>query len=348
MPLRCQTARAPEPARWVPFRPFVPVNFKLSSLLPAKASTWTSFDAGESGELLAVGVQTRAGEKPRVLHASHTASGGWASTGVTALRAALPGAPGRTVAVLDRGDYQIMVLQRPPVPAAEMARSLRWSVASQVDFPVDDAVIVTMVVPAGAGAGDGAASVSPATAEHKLYVVAAQPKPLQAVTQAFKASGQRLDAIDVRETAQRNIAALLEQADECLCLLRVTQQGLQLTFTHRGELCFDRFIAQPLATLQAADAPERARITERLGQQALLSMAHIREHHPQMAVKRVLLCPLPPGLDLESALRDQIGLPLDLFDLADVMDLSAVPQLATAEAQARFFTALGAALRGPA
>ncbi len=323
-----------------------PVNFKLPSFLSAKVSTWTAFDAAESGELLTAGVQTRAGEKPRVVHASHTTSEGWASNGINALRASLPSAAGRTVAVLDQGAYQIMLLHRPPVPPAELARSLRWSVASQVDFPVDDAVIVTLAVPTGTGVG--AASASPTTPEHKLYVVAAQPKPMQAVTQAFKASGQRLDAIDVRETAQRNIAALLEQADECLCLLRVTQQGLQLTFTHHGELCFDRFIAQPMTTLQAADGPERARIIERLGQQALLSIAHIREHLPQMAVKRVLLCPLPPGLDLEAALRDQIGLPLEAFDLADVMDLSAVPQLATAEAQARFFTALGAALRGPA
>lgn len=81
--------------------------------------------------------------------------------------------------------------------------------------------------------------------------------------------------------------------------------------------------------------------------QALLSIAHIRENHPQLAVKRVLLCPPPSALDLQPQLREHIGLPLETFDLADVLDLSAVPQLASAEAQAKFFTALGAALRGP-
>lgn len=329
------------------FRPTAPVNLNLPSLFAAKTSTWTSFDAGESGELLTVGVQTKAKSKPRVLHAAHVACAGWEPNGINMLRAAIPKAAGRTVAVLDRGDYQIMLMQRPPVPSAELARSVRWSVASQVDFSVDDAVIVTMTIPTDAGPGIGAPQPSPPR-DHKLYVVAAQPKPLQAVTHAFRDSGHRLNAIDVRETAQRNIAALLEQPDECLCMLRVTQQGLQLTFTHRGELYLDRFIAQPLATLQAADALERSRIIERLGQQALLSIAHIKEHHPQMAVKRVMLCPLPPALELEDALREQIGLPLETFDLADVMDLTAVPQLATAGAQARFFTALGAALRGPA
>jgi MSHA biogenesis protein MshI len=325
------------------------VIFKLPSFFSAKPVLWTAVDAGLAGELLAVSVEAKAGQRPRVLHAQRAPSTGWEPAALATLLGGSASRPGRTVAVLARGDYQIMLMQRPPVPAADLERSVRWQVASQVDFAVDDAVIAHLQVPVPPGAAREVSGSGPATPEAQgLYVVAAQAALVETVSQAFKAARHRVDAVDVRETAQRNLAALAEQADECLCLLRVTQQGVQLTFTHLGELYLDRFIAQPLAAWQAAEPFEKARTLERVAQQALRSVAHMKEHHPHLAVRRVLLCPLPPGLELEAPLREQMGLPLETLDLADVLDLSAVPQLLPAEAQAAFFTALGAALRAPA
>jgi len=277
------------------------------------------------------------------LYAGQAPCAGWDPAPLGALLEARVDTTGRTVAVLSRGDYQIMLMQRPPVPAAELARSVRWAVASQVDFAVDDAVIVNMAVPTPSGLASAPAAE---TAASDLYVVAAQARSILAAAQAFKAARHTLDAVDVRETAQRNMAALLEQGDECLCLLRVTQLGAQLTFTHRGELYLDRFIAQPRAALQAAEAFEKSRIVERMAQQAQLSIAHIKERHPQMAVNRVVLCPLPSSLDMQAPLQQHLSLPVEALDLADVLDLTAAPQLASAETQARYFTALGAALRG--
>lgn len=313
---------------------------------------WVAVDAGISGELLMAQVQAArsTGTKPLVLKAGTVPSTGWEAQPLSALLNNRSMGSKATVAVLPRGQYQLVQLPRPPVPAAEMQRSVKWAMASQVDFDLEDAVLVTMDLPQPRL---GESTVSPVTAKAEtesndatLYAVTAQKQVVDQVAHAFKDAGQRLDAVDVRETAQRNIAALLEAPDECLCLLRVTTVGIQLTFTHRGELYLDRFIAQPMSVLQGADDFERQRFIERMVQQTQVSVNHIQSHHGDLKVKRVVLCPLPAALRLEEPLREQLGLPLETLDLSTVFDLSAVPSLAAASEQARYFVALGASLRG--
>jgi MSHA biogenesis protein MshI len=313
------------------------------------APFWTAVDAGLSGELLMVSVQGSGprGRPPRIHQATRVDSAGWTAAALRELVGKRK-RRGKTVAVLPRGDYQLMLLPQPPVPKAELDRSVRWAVASQVDFPVEEAVIATLELPEQAAPSllSTPALGAPAQEDRSIYVVCAQNSVVQAVAACFKEAGHGLDAVDVRETAQRNVAALLEDGDECLCLLRVTTIGVQLTFTRHGELYLDRFIAQPLDALQAATDFERERIVERIAQQTLLSVGHIRSRHPHMDVRRVVLCPLPVPLDLEEPLRQQLALPVQTLDLAQVLDLSDVPALQSAAEQARYFAALGAALRG--
>lgn len=308
-------------------------------------------DAGVPDELLMVQVQTshNPGEKLPVLKASHIEHQGWDAGRVTSLLDKRNKRSGHTVAVLPRRDYQLMLISRPPVAAAELERSVRWAIASQVDFPVDDAVLVTMELP-DVQAPDSPFGNAPVNKvdddTRSIYTVVTQSQVVQEIAQVFKNAGQRLDAVDVRETAQRNISAQLEQGGECLCLLRITREGIQLTFTYQGELYLDRFIGQPMSVLQGTDDFERQRLIERICQQTQLSINHIQTNHAGMSVKRVVLCPLLVPLDLLEPLREQIGLPVESLDLASIFDFSAVPDLQSASEQARYFVALGATLRG--
>lgn len=330
------------------------VKLNLSSFFFKTAQApWTAVDAGvpEAWVVASVLGSLNPGSKPRVIQVGQSDhhGQGWDPAAVAALLDARKNRSGSLVAVLARGDYQLMLLPRPPVPVAELERSVRWAIAPQVDFPVDNAVLVTMELPAVRTAESSpTAAMSPAAdeAQKSMYVVAAQQEAVQAASEAFKTAGHALDVVDIRETAQRNIAALLETPDECLCLLRMFAAGFQLTFTHRGELYLDRFIAQPIDALQAGDEFERERLIERIVQQTLLSVSHIQTHHPGLSVQRVVLCPLPIALNLNSSLQQQLGLPVETLDLSDVFDLTDVPQLQDAGQQARYFVALGAALRG--
>jgi MSHA biogenesis protein MshI len=305
-------------------------------------------DAGMPGEWMLASVQTPRGieDKPRVLQVGQSSGEKWESVKLASLLDTRGHRSGKTVAVLPRGDYQLMLIPRPPVPAAELERSVRWAMSSQVDFSVEDAVLVTMELPPVQTSNGSAPTAPPEDDTRSLYVVVAQAQVIETVTQAFKEAGQRLDAIDVRETAQRNMAALVEKPDECLCLLRITPLGIQLTFTHRGELYLDRYIAQAIDVLKGSDDFERQRLIERVVQQTLVSVNHIQTNHAGMSVKRVVLCPLPVPLEIESTLKEQLNLPVEKLDLSTVLDLSAVPLLQDEQQQARYFSAIGAALRG--
>jgi len=59
-----------------------------------------------------------------------------------------------------------------------------------------------------------------------------------------------------------------------------------------------------------------------------------------------VMAPLPAPIALREYLAQNIAEPVEMLDLASVFDFSLTPELAPEEAQARYFVALGAALRG--
>ena len=293
---------------------------------------WTAVDAGVPGELLRVTVDGKA-TTPRVLQAQQCLSDRWSA--LPELLKDGAGRDGATVAVLPRGDYQIVQLPKPPVPAAELERSVRWAVASLVDMPPEAAVIQTLAVP-----------TAPDAQESLLYAVACPQTATRALDAQFKACRWRLDAIDIRETAQRNLTALAARDETCVCSLRVTPLGVQLVFCLGDDMLLDRFVAQPLTALQADDAFDRQRALERIAQQFAMSVNLMKERYPAVAVSRVLLCPSPVAAATLQPLEALLNVPLTPLDMAALLDLSAVPALQATAEQARFFVALGAALRG--
>src|SRR5262245_3551616 len=98
----------------------------------------------------------------------------------------------------------------------------------------------------------------------QLYAVAARKDVIQQRVGAFRQAKIALNAVDIRETAQRNISALLEKPGETLGLLAVDAQGMQITFTFNGELYLNRFIETPLNTMLASDGETRAKMFERI------------------------------------------------------------------------------------
>ena len=65
-------------------------------------------------------------------------------------------------------------------------------------------------------------------------------------------------------------------------------------------------------------------------------------------MSRIVLAPLPAPIALREAIASSTGERVDELDLANVFDVSLVPELREAEVQAKYFVALGAALRGKA
>jgi MSHA biogenesis protein MshI len=238
---------------------------------------------------------------------------------------------------LARGDYRMIVVPEPAVKQAEMADSVRWSLGTVLDYPVEEATLDWMSIPT--------LNHAPQRQQH-LYAVVARSAVIRQRVEMFRQAKITLSAVDVRETAQRNIAALVEKPGEAIGMVSVNEQGVQITFTFEGELYLDRFIEVSLATAIAGDDDSRTRIYERITLQVQRSLDFVHRTLSFMQVGRIVMAPLPAPIALREHLAQNIAEPIEMLDLASVFDFSLTPQLAPEEAQARYFVALGAALRG--
>jgi MSHA biogenesis protein MshI len=95
-----------------------------------------------------------------------------------------------------------------------------------------------------------------------------------------------------------------------------------------------------------SDDETRTRMFERITLQVQRSLDFVHRTLSFFNVGRILIAPLPAPIALREHLSQNIAEPVEVLDLASVFDFSLTPDLSQEESQARYFVALGAALRG--
>ncbi len=245
----------------------------------------------------------------------------------------LQAAKQRWALLLPRDAYRLAVMPEPDVPAPELAQSVRWQLASTLEFPVEDAAVDFLKIPTR----EWQPERSP-----ELYVVAAPGEAMRAQAGLFRAARLDLQAIDIRETAQRNIAALLERDDELLVLVAFGAEDVRISFNWRRELYMDRLIAE--RSVHDETPERRAAACERIRLQLQRSLDAVRANHPFMQAARIVVADAPEGFIelLGSTLFD----PVEALDPTVLFDLECTPQLREPRAFMQYFHALGVALRG--
>jgi MSHA biogenesis protein MshI len=237
--------------------------------------------------------------------------------------------------MLRPGEYDLLLVEAPNVPRAEMKSALRWKVKDMVDYPLDEATIDFLDIPVEDGAAAGRA--------HQLYAVLARNEVIQARVQKFHDAGIPLAVIDIPETAQRNIAALYEEQDRGVALAYFgTGWGL-LTISRRGELYFSRRLELGVDALAADGGDAEDGPLERVALELQRTLDHFERQFRHVAVGRLLIAPTGRATRLAEVLRARFQMPVDPLDLAEVLDFDGrAPDSAT---QWRLFHHFGAALR---
>jgi MSHA biogenesis protein MshI len=306
-----------------------------SKFFSGRAEEWTGVDLGADGRYYAARVRPGKGKGlPAVAKCARSSS---VAVGEQAL-AELADVGGTAWTLpLARGDYQMMIVPEPPVSDREMEASLRWSLASMVDFPMDDAVLSWMRIPA---------IHQEAAREKQLYVIVTRRNTVDEQAALFRGADLPLKAVDIRETALRNVAALLERNGEAVGLVTVGQSGVTATFTYRGELYLDRFMAQALPDIVEGDSARQQRFFARIVQQLMQSIELLTREYPFITVGRIVVAPQPKLPELAENLHGKLGVPVEELNLARVLDLSTAPELQDLQAQSDYLGAIGSALRG--
>ena len=244
----------------------------------------------------------------------------------------------RCVALLQRHQYQCLTMDAPAdVPRADWAAAVRWQLKDTVDFAVDTAAVDVLAVPEGTSYRAQAQLIAVAAAE-------AQVRPL--VEQAADA-GAPWQAIDIAETALRNLSALVEPEGRAQALLHCQAKHATLVVTYGGELLSTRQLELALVLPEAADDATRAQAYDQAGLELQRTLDGIERAFGQVTLARLLITPMPGVQALCDHLSPLLYVPVAPLLLDEVLDFSAVPELTADPALLnRQLCAIGAALRG--
>ena len=298
-----------------------------------------SHDAG----WFAVGIDTHgihlaqvslAGAMPQVLRCEYHEG----DVSATALDKAFRNANGGkhdVTTLLAPGEYQMLMVDAPNVPASELKTAIRWKIKDGLSFHIDDDTVDVLQIPASKYGSDRAQS---------MYAIAASNETIQKRIALFEQAKVKLDVIDIPEMAQRNIAALFEQEGRALVLLAFDDNGGLMTFTAGGELFLSRRLEISAGQLQDANENLRQQYRGRVELELQRSLDYFDRQYNHLSVSRVLVC-IPEDGGLVSALTAAVDVKVERLDLSQVMDISSVPALSDSEFVAHALPALGAALR---
>lgn len=233
----------------------------------------------------------------------------------------------RSVLLLQRHQYQLLPMDAPDVPRADWAEATRWRLKDLVDTPVEQASVDVLALPDDAAARRGA----------QLLAAVAPHEALRPLAAAADTAGTPWAAIDLPETALRNVSALLQPEGRAQALLHLSGEHGTLVVTHGGELVMARHIDAP------AGDPEAA--YDRIGLELQRTLDGFERQYSHLGLARLLVAPAPGHEALCRHVAELLYVPVQPLDLAEVLDCRAAPELAEPALLNDMLCAIGAALR---
>ena len=242
----------------------------------------------------------------------------------------------RCTTLLKSGDYQMVQVDAPNVPAREAKSAVRWRIRDLIDYPVESASIDSIFIPQPEGAAGRA---------QQMIAVAAKNDVIAATVKPFNDADIPLEVIDVPELAQRNLAQLLEPEGRGLALLALDEHSALLTITSGGELYLHRRIDVSMGSLTEAAPEARGALYEKLVLELQRSFDHFGRQFRHVAVAKVVVTPVPGADDMREHLAANLDVPVSLLYLSEIMDFPRIPELHEPLRQAQCLQLIGAAMR---
>lgn len=243
-------------------------------------------------------------------------------------------AKARISTLLAPTEYQLLTVDAPQVPEAEMRTAVRWSLRELIDYPVESATVDAVPIPAPRGGR-----------VRSVFAVAARNEPVARCMRLFDDAKLPLASIDIPEFAQRNVAALFEEEGRALCLFVPGEMGSLLTISSGGELLAVRAGDFGAEQLEAAAADDSHAQFERVALEMQRTLDVFDRQFAGQPVSRLLLAPFAGVQALRAYLADNLEVQVQVLDLREAMDLQDVPQMSDPLAQARALDVIGCALR---
>ncbi len=236
--------------------------------------------------------------------------------------------------VLGAEAYSLQLVEAPNVPDNELQDAVRWRIQHLIEYPIDEAVVETLTMPAHANPGN----------KPMIYAVVAHRNEILKQIECMKKAGLQMDVIDIPELCIRNVATLLPQDSEGVAFLHFTNDCGYLTITRQGILYMMRRIETQKREL--ADATDDDFVLQERSAGVALevqrSLDYYESHYDCRPITELVLGP-GDNLDaLESSLGQNLGISVGRLNLDEHFDIDVE---LNADVQSDCLISIGAALR---
>lgn len=236
--------------------------------------------------------------------------------------------------VLERHQYQLLPAEAPEVPREHWPDAVRWQLRDLVSFPVADAQIDLLEIPAETNQR-GRPSVLAALAPRQEIAPIAET--------ALRARAP-WKVMDLPETALRNLAALLEEPGRGVALLLIDEAHCTLVITASGELLQSRHIDVTAAQIADADGTLRQQAFDRAGLELQRTLDSFERLFSRVTLSRLVVAN-DRSDDFADYVRELLYVPVVRLRIEDCIDFGSADLDSGLTPDTVSPIAIGAALR---
>ena len=241
--------------------------------------------------------------------------------------------------VLNESQYELQLLEAPPVEPDELLEAVRWRLKDLITMPVEEAVIDAFPLPEDAYRGR----------IKMLYAVAATKETIDDTLLFIKQCGLSASVIDIPEMALRNMALYLPEMDfGTVALLNMKEtHGEMLMFSHDA-MYLSRQIEMGYSSLAhepGAFSLDNSVMLERLGLDLQRSLDYYESQLGKGIASKIYVLPIEDEtVSLEDDLHTHINTPIAVFDCGDYLPIDQSLTLGHLE-QSHCLPVIGSVLR---
>jgi MSHA biogenesis protein MshI len=240
--------------------------------------------------------------------------------------------------ILPLGEYTVLSVEAPDVPASELKQAIRWQIKDLIDFHIDDAVLDVFDAPASGASGH----------QQNLYVVVSRLSSVRERINSLQHADINLTTIDVPELVLRNITARLPEDENGVAFIYLERDRGLLVLTRNQTLYLARTLDLGYETLQDSGDEALGESTfnpvfDRVVLEVQRSLDYYDRYFVQPPIAGIVLAPsAQPVPGLVEYLSANLGVAGRELNLNDIIQSDIVLDAAQ---QAHCLMAIGAALR---
>jgi len=209
--------------------------------------------------------------------------------------------------VLPPPDYQLLMIEKPDVPAEEMRDAVKWKLKDLVTSPIESLAVDTIEIP----------QLGNQQSKEMIYAVVTDLEKVKAIISLVQSAGLTLRAIDIDVLALRNI--IREQdTSRGVAILRVATGKGELAVYRDGDLYLSRRFKLNYNGGLLDDLP-----AEDLGLELQRSFDYLERQMRQVPPALLYVCGRGIGSEkIDDNVRQHLNIPVEFLELSQFVTLS--------------------------